>query len=127
MIMSGLQVALKMPKKTAEEIKRREAAMQEGLKQAVGVPLALAEKISVLWSSLKQMVLYGNIGCKSDAQVAAKALETAVYGAYYNVLINLKDISDEAFKVATQRRVSELLQEAKDSVTTILDAAEKRT
>ncbi|MEQ2173584.1 hypothetical protein GOODEAATRI_033523 [Goodea atripinnis] len=125
--MSGLQVALKMPKKTAEEIKRREAAMQEGLKQAVGVPLALAEKISVLWSSLQQMVLYGNIGCKSDAQVAAKALETAVYGAYYNVLINLKDISDEAFKVATQRRVSELLQEAKDSVTTILDAAEKRT
>ncbi|MEQ2252786.1 hypothetical protein ILYODFUR_025420 [Ilyodon furcidens] len=124
---NSYMVALKMPKKTAEEIKRREAAMQEGLKQAVGVPLALAEKISVLWSSLKQMVLYGNIGCKSDAQVAAKALETAVYGAYYNVLINLKDISDEAFKVATQRRVSELLQEAKDSVTTILDAAEKRT
>ncbi|MEQ2191536.1 hypothetical protein XENOCAPTIV_030125 [Xenoophorus captivus] len=87
-------------------IPEREAAMQEGLKQAVGVPLALAEKISVLWSSLQQMVLYGNIGCKSDAQVAAKALETAVYGAYYNVLINLKDISDEAFKVAVSQPVT---------------------
>ncbi|XP_014904910.1 formimidoyltransferase-cyclodeaminase [Poecilia latipinna] len=119
--------ALKMPKSTAEEKSRREAAMQEGLKRAVSVPLALAEKVSVLWPPLKQMVLFGNIGCKSDAQVAAKALETAVFGAYYNVMINLKDVSDEAFRLATQRRVSELLQEAKDSVASILDAAENRT
>lgn len=34
------------------------------------------------------------------SQVAAKALETAVFGAYYNVTINLKDITDEAFKAA---------------------------
>lgn len=33
-------------------------------------------------------------------QVAAKALETAVFGAYYNVMINLKDITDDAFKEA---------------------------
>uniref|UniRef100_A0A3B5PZD0 Cyclodeaminase/cyclohydrolase domain-containing protein n=1 Tax=Xiphophorus maculatus TaxID=8083 RepID=A0A3B5PZD0_XIPMA len=46
--------------------------------------------------------------------------------AYYNVTINLKDVSDEAFRL-TQRRVSELLQEAKDSVASILDAAENRT
>ncbi|XP_054880165.1 formimidoyltransferase-cyclodeaminase-like [Poeciliopsis prolifica] len=124
---NGYMVALKMPKSTAQDRSRREAAMQEGLKRAVGVPLALAEKVSVLWPSLKQMVLFGNIGCMSDAQVAAKALETAVYGAYFNVMINLKDVSDEAFRLATQRRVSELLQEAKDSVTSILDAAENRT
>ncbi|XP_027866441.1 formimidoyltransferase-cyclodeaminase [Xiphophorus couchianus] len=124
---NGYMVALKMPKSSSEERSRREAAMQEGLKRAVGVPLALAEKVSVLWPSLKQMVLFGNIGCKSDAQVAAKALETAVFGAFYNVMINLKDVSDEAFRLATQRRVSELLQEAKDSVASILDAAENRT
>lgn len=29
--------------------------------------------------------------------MAAKALETAVFGAYYNVMINVKDVSDEAF------------------------------
>ncbi|XP_035989647.1 formimidoyltransferase-cyclodeaminase-like isoform X1 [Fundulus heteroclitus] len=124
---SSYMAALKMPRNTAEEMKRREAAMQEGLQQAVAVPLALAEKISILWPPLRQMVQFGNIGCKSDAQVAAKALETAVFGAYYNVLINLKDVSDEAFKLATQRRVCELLQEARDNVTSILDAADKRT
>lgn len=31
-------------------------------------------------------------------QVAAKALETGVFGAYFNVIINLKDITDESFK-----------------------------
>ncbi|MBN3308396.1 FTCD cyclodeaminase, partial [Amia calva] len=94
--------ALKLPKKTTDEIKRREAAMQEGLKRAVGVPLSLAERVSVLWPSLKEMVCYGNLACKSDLQVAAKALETAVFGAYYNVLINLKDINDETFKSAVR-------------------------
>ncbi|XP_028992084.1 formimidoyltransferase-cyclodeaminase [Betta splendens] len=123
---NSYMAALKMPKTTAEEVKRREAAMQKGLQRAVGVPLSLAERISLLWPSLKEMVAFANIACKSDAQVAAKALETAVFGAYYNVMINLKDITDESFKVATQKRASALLQEAKDSVTAILTAAERR-
>ncbi|XP_030265066.1 formimidoyltransferase-cyclodeaminase [Sparus aurata] len=124
---NSYMAALKMPKNTAEEIRRRAAAMQDGLQRAVGVPLALAERVNVLWPVLKEMVIYGNIACKSDAQVAAKALEAAVFGAYYNVTINLKDISDETFRTATQKRVSELLQEAKESAAAVLHAAEKRT
>ena len=38
--------------------------------------------------------------CVFGVQVSAKALETAVFGAYYNVVINLKDIKDHAFKTA---------------------------
>lgn len=30
-------------------------------------------------------------------------LETAVFGAYFNVMINLKDITDEKFKLAVSR------------------------
>ncbi|XP_076021980.1 formimidoyltransferase-cyclodeaminase [Genypterus blacodes] len=123
---SSYMAALKMPKNTAEEIKRREAAMQEGLKEAVRVPLGLAERVTVLWPHLKEMVLYGNITCKSDAQVAAKALETAVFGAYYNVIINLKDITDDTFKMATQQRATSLLQQAKESCAAVLEAAEQR-
>uniref|UniRef100_A0A674N4M9 Formimidoyltransferase-cyclodeaminase n=1 Tax=Takifugu rubripes TaxID=31033 RepID=A0A674N4M9_TAKRU len=115
---------LKMPKNTEDEIKRRQAAIQEGLQQAVGVPLALAERINVLWPYLKEMVVYGNIACKSDAQVAAKALEAAVFGAYYNVTINLKDITDKDFKM--QKRASVLLQEAKESAAAVLHTAEER-
>lgn len=46
--------------------------MQDGLKRAVGVPLALAERVHVLWPYLKEMAAYGNIACKSDAQVTRK-------------------------------------------------------
>lgn len=44
--------------------------------------------------------LYVEIVIYFCLQVAAKALETAVFGAYYNVIINLKDISDTSFRVA---------------------------
>lgn len=39
-------------------------------------------------------------------QVAAKALETGMFGAYFNVLINLKDISDDKFKDQVSSRRS---------------------
>lgn len=123
---NSYMAALKMPKTTADEIERRDAAMQDGLKQAVGVPLSLAESVNVLWPPLMQMVLFGNAACISDAQVAAKALETAVFGAYYNVMINLKDITDQHFKTATQECIRALLQEAKDCAAAVLESADKR-
>lgn len=43
-------------------------------------------------------------GSLGSLQVAAKALETGVFGAYFNVLINLRDITDEAFKDQVSRR-----------------------
>ncbi|XP_064881737.1 formimidoyltransferase-cyclodeaminase-like isoform X2 [Oncorhynchus nerka] len=66
---SRYMAALKMPRNTSDEVKRRGAAMQEGLKQAVAVPLSLAERVNLLWPCLKEMVIYGNVVCKSDLQV----------------------------------------------------------
>ena len=43
--------------------------MQAGLRQAVGVPLSLAERVSALWDPLIELVLQGNTACLSDAQV----------------------------------------------------------
>uniref|UniRef100_A0A8C7KXV2 glutamate formimidoyltransferase n=1 Tax=Oncorhynchus kisutch TaxID=8019 RepID=A0A8C7KXV2_ONCKI len=45
---SRYMAALKMPRNTSDEVKRREAAMQEGLNQAVVVPLSLAERVNLL-------------------------------------------------------------------------------
>ncbi|KAK5890961.1 hypothetical protein CgunFtcFv8_018259 [Champsocephalus gunnari] len=118
--------ALKMPKKSEEEKQKRDASLQDGLRQALSVPLALADRINLLWAPLKEMVVHGNIACKSDAQVAAKALETAVFGAYYNVMINLRDVSDPDFKSATERRAAAMLTEATESAAAVLLAAEDR-
>ena len=49
--------------------------MQEGLKKAVGVPLSLAQQVNLLWPCLKEMVLHGNVACKSDLQVYLISLQ----------------------------------------------------
>lgn len=119
--------ALKMPKNTEEERERRDREMQSGLQSAVLVPLTLARKISELWSPLKELTESGNYNCLSDVQVAAKALETAVFGAYYNVLINLRDITDQSFREKTEREASALLRDAQDNAAACLRASEQRT
>lgn len=48
---------------------RRACALQEGLRQAVSVPLKLAETVSQLWPVLKELALCGNLACLSDLQV----------------------------------------------------------
>uniref|UniRef100_A0A5F8AIN6 Formimidoyltransferase-cyclodeaminase n=1 Tax=Macaca mulatta TaxID=9544 RepID=A0A5F8AIN6_MACMU len=96
--------AMRLPKNTPEEKDRRTAALQEGLRRAVSVPLTLAETVASLWPALQELARCGNLACRSDLQVAAKALETGVFGAYFNVLINLRDITDEAFKDQVSRR-----------------------
>ncbi|XP_027713272.1 formimidoyltransferase-cyclodeaminase isoform X3 [Vombatus ursinus] len=124
---SGYMEAMKMSKNTPEEKERRTAAMQEGLKKAIGVPFGLAQKVDTLWPTLKEMALYGNLTCKSDLQVAAKALETGVFGAYFNVLINLKEISDEHFRRQMHEKISHLLEEAQSNAASVLESLAART
>ncbi|XP_068877707.1 formimidoyltransferase-cyclodeaminase isoform X2 [Aphelocoma coerulescens] len=123
---AGALEAMKLPKNTPEERERRTAAMQQGLKTAVGVPYGLAEKVSGLWPALKELARHCNLACKSDIQVGAKMLEAAVFGAYFNVMINLKDISDEKFKLVMSQKVSGLLEEAKQGSAVVLALLDKR-
>ncbi|XP_038317759.1 formimidoyltransferase-cyclodeaminase isoform X2 [Canis lupus familiaris] len=118
--------ATKLPKSTEEERDRRAAALQEGLRQAVAVPLALADTVASLWPALQELARCGNLACRSDLQVAAKALETGVFGAYFNVLINLKDITDDVFKDQTRQHIARLLQDAKTQAALVLDHLEAR-
>ncbi|KAK2089695.1 hypothetical protein P7K49_032361 [Saguinus oedipus] len=118
--------AMRLPKNTPEEKDRRTAALQEGLRRAVSVPLMLAETVTSLWPALQELAQCGNLACRSDLQVAAKALEMGVFGAYFNVLINLRDIADEAFKDQIRHRASSLLQEAKTQAAMVLDRLEAR-
>ncbi|XP_037681208.1 formimidoyltransferase-cyclodeaminase [Choloepus didactylus] len=123
---AGCLEAMKLPKSTAEERDRRAAAVQEGLRQAVAVPLSLAEMVASLWPALQELALCGSLAYRSDLQVAAKALETGVFGAYFNVLVNLKDIDDDGFRDQVRQRISSLLQEAKTQAALVLESLEAR-
>lgn len=69
--------------------------MQVGLQRAVAVPLALAERINVLWPYLKEMVVYGNIACKSDAQVTQTLIQNQIHCFYFSFAIEKCQIQHE--------------------------------
>ncbi len=90
--------AMRMPKNTDKEKQLRTNAMQEGLKKAIQIPLTTMRYGNECWAAMLKVARYGNIASKSDVEVGASALAVGIWGAYKNVLINLKDIKDENFK-----------------------------
>lgn len=86
-----------MPKETDDEKAARSAAIQEAMKDATAVPLAVAKSTFDLMEPIKAVVLKGNTNAVTDGAVAAMMARTAVLGALYNVKINLGSIKDADF------------------------------
>jgi len=104
--------SMKMPKKTKEEIELRKEKMEEGLKKAINVPLSVMRISDSCWEWMVQMAEHGNISSKSDLEVGAKTLETAIWGAFKNVEINLPTIEDEKYKKESWDEANLILENA---------------
>lgn len=102
--------ALTLPKNTDEEKLLRTAAMQNGLKEAVKVPLSVARASYEILPVAELMTQKGNKTAVTDALVATMMARTAILGALFNVKINLESIKDEAFVSEIAKEVA-LLQE----------------
>ncbi|MGL4607282.1 MAG: cyclodeaminase/cyclohydrolase family protein [Eubacteriaceae bacterium] len=98
--------ALTLPKETEEEKKARTAEMQNGLKEAVKVPLSVAKASYKILPVAELMVTKGNATAVTDGLVATMMARTAVLGALFNVKINLDSIKDDVF-------VNEIMEEVK--------------
>lgn len=105
--------AFGLPKGTDEEKKIRSAAIQVAQLGAVDVPLEVMRTSLEGMEVAEAMVEKGNPNSLSDAAVGAHALTCGIYGAYLNVLINLKDLKDKT--VAEQRKsvADQILTEAR--------------
>lgn len=121
----GFMNAQKLPQNTEEEKKAQQLAAQEAIHKAIGVPLSMAKKANLLWPQLRKLAEIGNIQCLSDLQVGARTLETAVWGAFYNVTINLKDVS-EADRAKYQKDVENELNVAQKACQDVLATAQAR-
>ena len=104
--------ALTLPKETEEEKAARTAAMQNGLKAAVAVPLSVAKAAYEVLPFVETMVVKGNKTAVTDALVATMMARTAVLGALFNVKINLESIKDEEFVKETSKEVEVLEKKA---------------
>jgi len=94
---TGYMDAVRMSQDTEAERAARHDAMQRGLAQAVSVPLETMRIADGAWESMLEIARHGNLAARSDLEVGARALETGIWGAYRNVLVNLGDIEDAAF------------------------------
>ena len=100
--------AYRMPKSNEEQRADRARAIQQSLKQAAEVPMAVAEKAFGTMKMIETVVKKGNRQAVTDGAIAAMMARTAVLAALYNVEINLKSIKDDGYRERMEIRVEEL-------------------
>jgi len=117
---------LRMPRATEQEKKARFAKMQQGLKTAVQVPLTTMQIGDGAWEAMCAVTRHGNPASRSDVEVGARALETGIWGAYRNIVINLADIKDTVYQEETQAAAKALVERASRKCREVLDLLDKR-
>jgi glutamate formiminotransferase/formiminotetrahydrofolate cyclodeaminase len=122
----GYMEAMRLPKETEEEQKFRNNKMQEELKKAVEVPFGTMKIANSIWNEMKEVARFGNLASHSDVEVGAKALETGIWGAYRNVLINLPTIEDAEYKARIIAEAEKIIEEAKTETQEILNIIDER-
>ena len=100
--------------------------MQEGLKQAVRVPLNTAQLSFEAVKIAMAVAQNGNPNSITDVGVGAQSAYTGVLGGIYNVLINLKDIKDERFNADMRKTCAGLKEKAQKELKKVLEFVESK-
>ena len=117
--------AIRLPKSSPEEKTARTLAIQEATKYATEVPLHVMEVTDATFAIMKKMAQIGNPNSASDAGVGALCARAAIHGAYLNVKINAKDISDKKFVSRVLKKAGELAKKADKQEADILKMVNK--
>ena len=121
---NAYMAARRLPSATAEQKEAKKQAEQDGLKQAVHVPLKTAQLSLKAIEIAQDVVQYGNPNSITDVGVGAHIAFTGVKGGVYNVLINLKDITDQDFVTDMKQTCAELESKAREALKQVLDRVE---
>jgi glutamate formiminotransferase/formiminotetrahydrofolate cyclodeaminase len=113
---NAIMNAFGLPKGTDAEKKSRTAAIEDATKYACEVPLLTMKLAYASLDMLGNMIEKGNQNSVTDAGVGVLCVNTAVRGAYFNVLVNANSLKDTVYAAA-------IIAEAKS----ILDKTQKQT
>jgi glutamate formiminotransferase/formiminotetrahydrofolate cyclodeaminase len=121
--------AIRMAKDTDEEKKIRAAAIEKASQYAAEVPFKVMQTASKAIPLIEAMIENGNAASITDAGVGALCLQTAIQGAFMNVSINIKDLSDKEFASRlgneSKKLNTESIQELSNLVATVNQRIEK--
>jgi glutamate formiminotransferase/formiminotetrahydrofolate cyclodeaminase len=104
----AVMVALKLPQGNAEEVQKREAAIQAASKVASDVPLQVAEQTVALFERLGQLEAIAAASMRSDLEVARYMSAAGARGALANVEINLDSITDSTYVARMRSKIASL-------------------
>lgn len=94
--------------------------MLEGLKIAVNVPFQTAKHSFEAMQASAVVIAQGNPASITDGMVGVQMGFAGVRGGIWNVLINLKGISDTAYNADMKAKCEALLAEAKTLMDRVL-------
>ena len=112
--------ARRLPDTTPEQKAARQAAMQAGLKVAIEVPLDTARTSLAALELAGEATRLGKVASITDAAVGAQMAYAGVRGGVWNVVINLKDITDPDYVAEMQAQCSDLLTKAGDKLAQVI-------
>jgi glutamate formiminotransferase / formiminotetrahydrofolate cyclodeaminase len=101
--------AIKLPKKSPEEISIREDALQKATKEAIMVPYRILELAEGAVQLAEEIAKIGNSNALSDAGVAAITAAAAAKAAFLNIKINMAGITDQEFEQSINQKSAILL------------------
>lgn len=116
---NNLMKAIRMPKRTDEEIQVREKAIKDATIGAIEVPLETL-RLSLKIPELAMVLLKkGNQNALSDGASALLVCYSSAYCAYFNVLINLKSLDDKE-KERYKKEADELINKIEKNKKSVL-------
>ena len=104
-----LAAVYKMPSATEAEREAKYAQMQICLTRAASVPLDLLRLSKKVLDLHEDLLEKGSIMLLSDVGVGVAMLRSAALSARINVMINIKDIDDQAYVTRTSEEVEDLV------------------
>ena len=119
-----VMLAYRMPKTTDESKRLRGEAIQEALKEAARVPLAVAETTVEILGLAGTAIKKGNKNAVTDGRASALMARSAVMAAIANVRINLQAITDDRFVQKTRADTEFLEKKALAAEEVIRSAAQ---
>jgi glutamate formiminotransferase/formiminotetrahydrofolate cyclodeaminase len=111
--------AIALPRETEAEKLARTIAIEEGTKNAVGIPLRVAQSSLEVLELLNELSEIGNPSAFANLAIGAQLAMSAMRGAAYDILSQLLSINDEEFNRYRRAEVSDLItrgQEIADEI-----------
>ncbi|MDF2633332.1 MAG: Glutamate formimidoyltransferase [Pelosinus sp.] len=118
--------AYKMAKSTEEEKNVRSETIQEALKVASNLPFQVARVCLEVLELSGKILSIGNANAASDAAVAGRMAQAAMWSAIYNVRINLGSIKDIDFVVDMTGKIERVIARSEALMAQLVKIADEK-